>query len=388
MARYRGAGQSPGMAMGQAALATRRGGPPPPPEGLEPREEVSEFSAIPERPDVVLVIEDPRDMADAWPGWANVVAVVAEREAALDAVAPVPCVIGVTGVLRAAHDGDLMLVDADQGFVTIDPDMRAVSEFQQAQAERRSGARYVLGQAHLPAATSDGAPVRVAAWVASASDAEVAMRSGADAFVVLWGAGSRGDVATRLRRLARLSAGKPLTLLRTDGVVSAAAMAREAVHLDLTIALGAAGGASVFTGWRAEVAAARTALHAQGALAAEPRLAAWMRPGDDPYLPGCDISRVIVLCSIERWPPSPDMAAWLDRVGTGAVSAMAPLELGLDRAEPADIRMAIGAGAAAVIVPPACVSDTKGEVRRASRDECRAAFLRCAADRDEPDRSS
>lgn len=374
--RLYGAMHQPGKRMGRAALATRRGGPPLPPDGFEPRDEVSEFSALPEPPDVILVLRDLRDLPGAWPDWATVVGIVAECDAADDPPAGTPCLAGVAGAMRAVHDGDLLLLDADDGSVTIDPDMRAVAEFQRAQNAGRPGSRFVLGHEHLPAATIDGAAIRVAARVGRVVDLDAAMRAGADALLAPWGSSAPIDAATRVRRMAQLSAGKPITLLVAEGALSARAVARAAAEVDLTVALPVASVRTDIERWRDELATARSSLHAERLRSGTPRDAAWGSLGD-PFDPAdLPVSRLIVRCSADRWPPDVAAAGWLEEVSRAALCAMIPLELELESAQPVDVEFAIGSGAAAVIVAPERVSAVKEVVRGTRAEECREAFRR------------
>ncbi len=366
--------------MGQAALATRRGGPPLPPEGFEPRDEVSEYTALPEPPDLVLVLDDPRDLATAWPDWGRVVAVVVEGEATGDALAAAPCVVGVAGIGRSVRDGDLVLVDADRGVVTIDPDMRAVAEFQEARSGAR--ARFVLGHAHLPVATLDGVPVRVAARVGELADVDAAMRSGADALVVLWRSQPPADGETRIQRLAKLCAGKPITVLQAGGAISSTSLVRAAAAVDLTVALSAEGGPAVFDAWREEAGKARESLLMEAALGGEPRLAAWVEPGGSADVAALGVSRVIVRCGASGL-QSAGEAAWFDDLAVSAASAMVAVEMELADVSAAAVSAAIGLGAAALIVPAGQAGAAKDIVRGLRADDCREEVRRAMAEAEE-----
>jgi phosphohistidine swiveling domain-containing protein len=130
--------------------------------------------------DVILVA---RSAAQALfvrvPGLA-VAGVVAEEEASFPLPEDVSVVTGTYGALDAVPEGEWVIVDPVRGRVLIAPDAAAVARAQ-AEAERP---RVLLGAAHQPARTQQGAEVAVWAAVRSEGDLEEAMKGGADGVFV------------------------------------------------------------------------------------------------------------------------------------------------------------------------------------------------------------
>lgn len=83
-----------------------------------------------------------------------------------------PAVVGVGDELTTVPDGDVIVVDGDDGVVVVNP-----TETRQAAARQR---RRRVEVRHGPVETSDGRPVEVAVNIGSAHEAEAALQQGAD----------------------------------------------------------------------------------------------------------------------------------------------------------------------------------------------------------------
>lgn len=96
-----------------------------------------------------------------------------------------PAVVGLGSSLLDVPEGTLLLVDGDQGSVTIDPDATALEAFEIAAAETRR--RHEVDRAHAsePAVTLDGHSVEVVANVGNADDAAAALSCGAEGIGLL-----------------------------------------------------------------------------------------------------------------------------------------------------------------------------------------------------------
>jgi multiphosphoryl transfer protein len=87
-----------------------------------------------------------------------------------------PAVVGIAGLVQAVHDGQVVLLDGDQGTLLIDPPAEAVRALR--------GPRRMLADAQ-PAVTRDGRRVEVGCNAASLDDARRAAAAGADGIGLL-----------------------------------------------------------------------------------------------------------------------------------------------------------------------------------------------------------
>lgn len=93
----------------------------------------------------------------------------------------IPCVGGISNLLESVHEGDVVLVNGNEGTAVINPESRALREYEEAVAELRIR-RETLQRESLskPTVTLDGVEVAVMANVRAREDVEVAMKGGAD----------------------------------------------------------------------------------------------------------------------------------------------------------------------------------------------------------------
>ncbi len=92
----------------------------------------------------------------------------------------IPAVVGVTGILEIAKEGDLVIVDALQGCVYIAPDEQELELYHNKRAEYQSWVESVAKSAHMPAETRDAVRVEVQANLERANELENIQQHGAE----------------------------------------------------------------------------------------------------------------------------------------------------------------------------------------------------------------
>lgn len=91
-----------------------------------------------------------------------------------------PCISQVADLMGNCADGDLVLIDAENGEVTLNPSQATHSTFRERSSRLREAAGEARQRASSPAIAKDGRQVPVLANVGSRRDTEVAMDNGAD----------------------------------------------------------------------------------------------------------------------------------------------------------------------------------------------------------------
>ncbi len=92
----------------------------------------------------------------------------------------IPAVVGVTGILEIAKEGDLVIVDALQGCVLIAPDDAELEVYHQKRAEYEAWVENVRLSGHLVAETRDAVRVEVQANLERASEVDNICHHGAE----------------------------------------------------------------------------------------------------------------------------------------------------------------------------------------------------------------
>jgi len=92
----------------------------------------------------------------------------------------IPAVVGVGPFLGNVSDGDLVIVDGDQGQLILDPDDATLSTYRVAQENRRLLIRHRDELSDLPAQTTDGVPLQILANIEFPLEAESCRSRGAD----------------------------------------------------------------------------------------------------------------------------------------------------------------------------------------------------------------
>jgi hypothetical protein len=243
MARLRGTGLGAGMAMGAAVVVRTRAGAAVLPEVPARVAALIATHRLTETPDVIVVAEEYRTalaMAGSLP-WATVAGLAAER-ADPDAATPrVPAVVGVEGLMSAAADDVLILVDATRGVVLLDPDPVYLAQYTAEHDRVAPRNRLYLDEAHLPAGTLDGRAITVVAI--TDSDVQSALTAGADAlYHALPLTFDPAELRRNLSEVTRIAAGKPL-IIPYNGALPLAPVVEAAGQVDITLALAPAEGA-------------------------------------------------------------------------------------------------------------------------------------------------
>ena len=92
----------------------------------------------------------------------------------------IPAVVGVTGILESARQGDIAIVDALRGCVYVDPDEQELERYAKHQDEYEAWTRTVRRSAALPAETQDGVRIEVQANLENAGELDSVPDSGAE----------------------------------------------------------------------------------------------------------------------------------------------------------------------------------------------------------------
>lgn len=120
----------------------------------------------------------------------------------------VPCVTGLPDLLRSVSEGDLVIVDGNNGIVHIDPDPQTISRYQQIDESTEARITVFISSEHIPARTQAGEIVYVYAIVTSKTDLARALDEGADGLLV----NATGAPEEFTNRVAAAAGGKPVAL--------------------------------------------------------------------------------------------------------------------------------------------------------------------------------
>jgi hypothetical protein len=186
--------------------------------------------------------------------WAEVVGIVAEGSAPDTPLAGIKVVSGVSSLMERVEEDTLLLLDATNGVVLLDPDPIEIAQYQAEYERIAPRQRIFLEEQHLPARTLDGKVVPVVAEVTYAEEIEVALNAGADALLLarpeplgggffvpdadalLPAAYPLPELRPRLLRIAELAAGKPL-FVPDDYTLASPALLEAASFSDMTLLL-------------------------------------------------------------------------------------------------------------------------------------------------------
>lgn len=92
----------------------------------------------------------------------------------------IPAVVGVEGLVEAVRRGGLVIVDAFEGHVLVNPEPSLVEVYRWRAQEQAKRQQELLQQAHLPAETTDGHRVRLLANVDLLAEIGAARQAGAE----------------------------------------------------------------------------------------------------------------------------------------------------------------------------------------------------------------
>ena len=412
MASLRGTGLGTGIALGTAAVVRLRNGLPLPPS-IPPRilEQLAKRRGD-ETPDVVLVAENYTTaiaLAETVK-WGNVVA-IATVDSADAPLSELPTVVSVVGLLEAVAEDMLLIVDAGRGVIVANPDGAAVAQYQNMRNNMAPKKRLYLDEGHLVAYTLDGRAIQVFAQVTNEEAVEAAQANGADALYVPFGspllpadADEEGQ-RNALLNLIQQAGGKPL-LLADEYALSANLLLECAVRADLTVAcplMPHLEGLGVGE-FGQELNEARADCLANDVLCDVPRLAvqlpleAGLLPFDDPEAATFFMDRLAyngamrAFVSLEYAELETGLLSLLDALIRAGNTAMLPVYVAswlatfgessgqLDANNKFNLEQLVGAGCAALIVPPADVLAVKNAVRDLQFWECREALSKLLND--------
>ncbi len=97
----------------------------------------------------------------------------------------IPAVVGAGAEIFSAREGEILILNANQGQVILQPASEVLSQFKQTQAAAKDRAGQERALAHQPAITQDGKKVEVAANVGNLDDARTAVALGAEGIGLL-----------------------------------------------------------------------------------------------------------------------------------------------------------------------------------------------------------
>lgn len=155
--------------------------------GPDERGEAGESAAgTPAAPPVIVVTDEltPADVAAFSPGAVAGVACAGGGPTAhgviLARALGIPVVVGVGAALLALDEGDLLLVDGDEGAVTVRPPDGVLAGAREKRREREREASAAAVRTAEPAVTLDGVTIAVEANIGAPEEAEAAVAAGAD----------------------------------------------------------------------------------------------------------------------------------------------------------------------------------------------------------------
>ena len=92
-----------------------------------------------------------------------------------------PAVVGAGNDIRKIKDGDLIIVDGEEGIVIINPDEKTLKNYQEKRKEFIETKHQLLKYATMKSTTVDGKTVELAANIGSSEDLESVLKNGAEA---------------------------------------------------------------------------------------------------------------------------------------------------------------------------------------------------------------
>lgn len=93
----------------------------------------------------------------------------------------IPAVVGISGLLQQAHDGDWVIVDGAAGKCILRPDEKMIAEYRKKMQEEAQRRELLTTYAGKPAALANGRRMIAAANIGSDTDAAFALQQGAEA---------------------------------------------------------------------------------------------------------------------------------------------------------------------------------------------------------------
>ncbi len=91
-----------------------------------------------------------------------------------------PAVVGAGTGIRIIKDGDLLIVDGEEGIIIINPDEKTLTDYKKLQIEFIELKNQLGKYAEMASTTTDGKTVELAANIGSAADVEAVLKNGAE----------------------------------------------------------------------------------------------------------------------------------------------------------------------------------------------------------------
>ena len=92
-----------------------------------------------------------------------------------------PAVVGAGKSIREIKDGDLIVVDGEEGIVIINPDKATLKDYEKRREDFIESKHQLLKYATMKSTTIDGKSVELAANIGSSEDLEAVLKNGAEA---------------------------------------------------------------------------------------------------------------------------------------------------------------------------------------------------------------
>ncbi|MBU3128120.1 phosphoenolpyruvate--protein phosphotransferase [Clostridium tagluense] len=92
-----------------------------------------------------------------------------------------PAVVGVGASISKIKDGDLIIVDGEEGLIIINPEEKTLNDYKAKKIEFTESKNQLLKYATMPSNTLDGKAVELAANIGSVEDLESVLKNGAEA---------------------------------------------------------------------------------------------------------------------------------------------------------------------------------------------------------------
>lgn len=136
-------------------------------------------------PEAVIVCENLAVGAATRIPGVQAVGIAAQDDAdAPGAEYSLPCVAGLSELLKSVQEGDIVIVDGNKGVAHIDPDPSTLTHYQHIEEQRNARAPVFIASQHLPARTQAGETVLVYGYVRSDCELSSALDAGADGVLV------------------------------------------------------------------------------------------------------------------------------------------------------------------------------------------------------------
>lgn len=145
--------------------------------------------------------------------------------AILAAAMGVPALVALGPGVLAVEDGAWLVLDAEQGILSISPDQTALAAAEQTLAQRRQRQQSERAAAHVDCRTADGQRIEVFANLASIAEAQVAVTHGAEGcgllrteflFLERESPPSEDEQLQQYQGIARALEGRPLVIRTLD----------------------------------------------------------------------------------------------------------------------------------------------------------------------------